>query len=497
MKTKRFSLRAPSPDKKHRRQILSARHSARVLLAAASALLMILGTAAASRAQYYNVTDLGGVGYGINNAGQIVGHDYSDANFVAHAAFFTVAGGQVSRTDLGTLTGGSNAAGFTINSHGQISGQSDLSDGSIHATLFTLANGTVSRADLGVLNGGIDSSAYGINEAGQLVGNSLQDTQNTYHAVLYMVSNGTVNRTDLTPTAGASSTAYAINNFGQIAGVSSSGLASPDRATLFTVGGDGTATLTDFGANTASSVAMDINDAGQMAGSYTTDPAPGAASRAALWTVSGGAASLVDLGSLGGSSAAIAINSSGQIVGNSYLSDGSGPHAFLYRSVSGMQDLNSLVDPRSGFSKIQFPQDAAHCINDAGQIVAIALVGGSLHGILLTPPSPVSVSIISVGVDTGKISRRSGEVATVTFTRNGGDTSQPIKVAYHVKTTLIGGSDYVALKGIVKIKSGKTSRTLMIVPLNGGADGKLQLTLQPHAGYTVGNPAKVKVKITD
>jgi probable HAF family extracellular repeat protein len=55
-------------------------------------------------------------------------------------------------------------------------------------------------------------------------------------------------------------------------------------------------------------------------------------------------------------------------------------HAFLYTSGSGMVDLNTLIDPLSGWELL----DAAD-INDAGQITGQGLIGGEYHAYLLTP----------------------------------------------------------------------------------------------------------------
>jgi probable HAF family extracellular repeat protein len=55
-------------------------------------------------------------------------------------------------------------------------------------------------------------------------------------------------------------------------------------------------------------------------------------------------------------------------------------HAFLYTSTTGMIDLNSLIDPLSGWEL----SDAAD-INEAGQITGQGLIGGEYHAYLLTP----------------------------------------------------------------------------------------------------------------
>lgn len=85
----------------------------------------------------------------------------------------------------------------------------------------------------------------------------------------------------------------------------------------------------------------------------------------------------------------------------------------------------------------------------------------------------------------------------MTFTRAGGDLSGQLKVVFTLSGSLVGGSDYAALSGVAKIKAGKSSASLRITPLPGGANGKLNLRLAPGDGYTVGGLNKVKVKIAD
>ena len=73
-------------------------------------------------------------------------------------------------------------------------------------------------------------------------------------------------------------------------------------------------------------------------------------------------------------------------------------------------------------------------------------------------------------------------------------------VNFTIKGTAINGTDYVLLKATKKIKAGKTSKPIKIVPqgnLSGASKKTVVLTLQPGTGYQVGTTGKVKVKITD
>ena len=74
-----------------------------------------------------------------------------------------------------------------------------------------------------------------------------------------------------------------------------------------------------------------------------------------------------------------------------------------------------------------------------------------------------------------------------------------LTIHYTVKGSAIPGTDYQMLKGTAKIKAGKTSKAIKVVPVGdlGGASKKtVVLTLQPGTGYTVGTTGKVKIKIT-
>jgi len=96
-----------------------------------------------------------------------------------------------------------------------------------------------------------------------------------------------------------------------------------------------------------------------------------------------------DLGTLGGGeSSASAINSAGQIVG--YAVDSQNiSRAFLYNG-SKMVDLNSLIPPGSGWANLE----SAVGINDSGEIAGYGTFpGGVYHAFLLTPASPLTVTI--------------------------------------------------------------------------------------------------------
>ena len=86
------------------------------------------------------------------------------------------------------------------------------------------------------------------------------------------------------------------------------------------------------------------------------------------------------------------INTSGQVTG--YFGTNSNRIAFLYDAAHGMVDLNSLIDPSSGWN---LSEDDA--INDRGQITGYGYHFGVGTAFLLTPvPEPGTVILAVLGV---------------------------------------------------------------------------------------------------
>ena len=310
---------------------------------------LALSVTATAHAASYTVTDLGTLGgtesfgSGLNASGQVAGESFTTADAATHAFLWkptTPGGASGTMYDLLTL-GGTNSYGYGINAAGQITGASDRTgDSRTHAFLWKLStpNGTSGTMyNLGSL-GGSESNGSAINASGQVSGSSLTTADAAYHAFLWKPTlpndtSGTMH--DLLTLGGTESFGGAINASGQVAGFS-----------------------------------------------YTTGDA---AYHAYLWTPTtpgGTSGTMQDLATLGGlNSYSYNVGAGGQVVGASEVElTSDSTHAFLYTSGSGMVDLNTLIDPLSGWEL----SDAAD-INEAGQITGQGLIGDEYHAYLLTP----------------------------------------------------------------------------------------------------------------
>ena len=164
-------------------------------------------------------------GHAVNSSGEIAGYGLTfDATYNA----FLHSGGSAgfndngNTTSLGTL-GGPNSYGYGINDAGEVVGAAEIAGGFPYLHAFLYTNGTMT--DLGTL-GGLTSQANGLNAVGEVVGNSTYNLTASEHAFFYAdgtmydlntlaaayLSNGS------TPGFVSLDSATAINNLGQIIG---------------------------------------------------------------------------------------------------------------------------------------------------------------------------------------------------------------------------------------------------------------------------------------
>ena len=125
-----------------------------------------------------------------------------------------------------------------------------------------------------------------------------------------------------------------------------------------------------------------------------------------------------------------------------------------------------------------------------GTIYRLALGGGSTGPVVTTP-------VVALTASTPEVTLGSGGAGVFTLTLSAAQASDVV-VSYTIKGSAVNGTDYVLLSGTKKIKAGKTSKPIKIVPqgdLGGAVKKTVVLTLAPGAGYTVGTTGKVKVKI--
>lgn len=327
---------------------------------------------AALAAPSYAVTSLGtlpgtdsSVATGLNDAGQVVG--YSGVGYSAQA-FVWQSG---ATTALGNLPGGSYSYGYSINGSGVVAGYGNASGGAARA--YQTVGGT--PTDLGVNSSYPNNAiAYGINASGAVVGKS----EGGINARAIEWSGGTASVLDSTDYR--NTFAYGVNDSGVVVGYGNK-TGKADQALLWSgVGGALTVLPSLADPLGYGSFATGINGSGQVVGASGLD--------AVLW--SGGVAT--DLGNLDptGYSVANAINAAGLAVGTSY--GDAANRAFLWNGTS-MVDLNSLIDPASGFTLVD-----ARGINASGQIVGTALYRGQAVAFVAQPvPEPGAMAALGLG----------------------------------------------------------------------------------------------------
>jgi probable HAF family extracellular repeat protein len=356
-------------------------------------LVILCASANTTRAVTFNIIDLGTLGgttseaNGINACGQVVG-TADTATGLKHAFVYS----EGAMSDLGTIDNRTRAFGMSINASGQVAGWAAdaAGDGSITASnAFLCDSGTMT--DLGALAGRL-SAANGINDRGEVAGGGFFGGTSRQ---AFVYSNGTMTKLGMLRFC-AWSDAQAINASGQVVGTSgnfSSSRGYSDYAYLYTNGA--TKNLGSVAGKTDSE-GCGINNSGQVVGKAFSlqGVANGAVCLGDTAFLFDGA-SMIDLGTLPGwsCSCACGINNNSQVVGSCYDAAQESSRAFLCCDRT-MLDLNSLIDPTSGWIL-----EEANAINDAGQIVGRGInAAGQTHAFLLTPvPEPSTPVLFGIG----------------------------------------------------------------------------------------------------
>jgi probable HAF family extracellular repeat protein len=309
----------------------------------------------------------------INNAGQVVG------TFNNAAAIWTPTG----TSDINALAPGS--FGVAINNRGHIG----LNWGGDAYTYTPDAFRNIGRL-------GTWESSYisALNDVGQAAGNAQYGGGERERGFVY--SDGIVR---IIPTLGGDwSRALAMNNHGQVAGIAtidSTEFFNPTRTAITFQDG----VLHNLGSlGGLISEAYDINEAGQVVGMSETTP-DFKSDEPHAFLYEGGV--MGDLGFLGNGirATALGLNNAGTVVGASEWNFDLpfDLHGFL-RTIDGMVDLNTLIDPASGWTIV-----SAKDINDSQQILAMACREGVCTNVRLDPiasavPEPRAVAMLVAGL---------------------------------------------------------------------------------------------------
>jgi hypothetical protein len=334
----------------------------------------------------------------INLAGTAVGSAtkyVSNASMGSRAVRWDSVGVATELDALSTNNGFTTSFGYAINAAGTAVGWAETYSNGLDVGERAVrwdASGTAATelGNLGTTTGGLTfSQARAVNSSGTAVGTADRWSVNTnigQRAVRWSAS-GTA-ATELgglglfIPNFSTDAAAYAINDAGTAVGyaekIVNGTTTMGDRAVRWAASGTTATELGNLGTNSsgsATSEADSINSAGTAVGYAEKYNASGTdlGQRAVRWDASGTAAT--ELGNLGVStnglttSRAYEINSAGLAVGNASVFAGNtllGQHAVVWDLSGAAIDLNTLIDPSSGWTLMQ-----AEAISDTNWVTGV------------------------------------------------------------------------------------------------------------------------------
>ena len=297
---------------------------------------------------------------GVNNHGQVMGSYWTPGQTELRLFSYSFGTGMV---DIGPSPA-RYMYGKGINDLGQLIG---------FGFAGPIANGYRYTPGVGyeLLTGpGDDSEPQGINNHGQVTGWTFINGQER----LFRYTDG-VGLEDL----GLEMAGLAINDRGDITGIT--------HGSVFLYQDGVGVTLLGQGEGRA------INNIGVIAGNTSLSPVGGSA-----FIYKDGTMQL--LGNFGGSTEAWAMNNQNEIIGQARIEDQLA--AFLWSEQNGIEDLNALIAPGSGWFLT-----GAFSINDRGQIVGDGFYNGKYSAFLLQPiPEPSTWALLVLGASTLVLLRR-------------------------------------------------------------------------------------------
>lgn len=298
-------------------------------------------------------------------------------------------------TDLGALTNSTAMQAYSINNQGQIAGVSTNTSGATTAFLYNATTKTIQVVN----NAAVSSTANSINDAGQIAGEQtlvINPKKNTTRDYRYIYSQ------ESTTNIGIAGNAYAINNQGQVVGTVSNqaylwsasagqvllgnsyktAVAINDSGIMVGQTNSGAGYILNTTTNQTSTITgatmTGINNEGTAIGTITAKKI----TSSYVWQ--NGTQTLISPLTDSTSTTAYAINDQGVVVGTS------GNKAFVWDSVNGATDLNSLIGTDSGWGYLAVAKD----INNLGQIVGWGIKDGQVRAFLLTRVAAPEASVI-------------------------------------------------------------------------------------------------------